>query len=79
VIILYLHDNWWEDVPANTYYSNYDANYSQSIIMPPQAQVASSTFENNYIIQSLSEVPSALISNAGLEDAYKDIKTEMIR
>jgi hypothetical protein len=73
------HDNWWEDVPPNTYYSNYEPYYTKSIIMNEVDQIAPTTFTNNYIIQRLSEVPSALISNAGLEDAYKDIKNEVIR
>jgi len=79
----YVHDNWWQDRYTNNIC---DRRYGSGICdvwfwnTDMQDHVLGVDFgpsriENNHVITSVSEAPSSIVQNAGLEAAYQDIKT----
>gem|GEM_PF-1370868 len=64
----YFHDNWWQVRGPNDIWHFDDA--AACIPIP----CGTNRIENNHEINSLSEAPQSIINNAGLEEAYKNIK-----
>jgi len=61
-----IHDNWWQNrVLLGT--------YPQDVLFTEQ-DFGANTVQNNHTIQALSEAPAFIVSNAGIQTAYQNIK-----
>jgi len=69
-----IHDNWWQVRGIN------DVTFINRMTCGPgrNEYCGDNTIENNYPINSLDEAPKSIMDNAGLEDAYKGIKTGIL-
>ena len=66
----YIHDNWWQDRYAEDIWYYYSASEGDYIPTTP----GPNTIENNHVIAQLSDAPASIISNAGIQSAYADIR-----
>lgn len=64
------HDNWWQNRYTNDVWFSYDTADGAYIPTNP----GPNTVVNNSVITSLSQAPASILSGAGIEAAYQDIR-----
>jgi hypothetical protein len=71
-----IHDNWWQDRGniSTSWGPTPDIWWFTSCTPALQPCNSRTINQNNHVITDLSQAPPAIISNAGLEPAYQDIK-----
>lgn len=63
------HRNWG----GTTQYNPYDIQHNYWMKPPPETTGGGVTIENNHAITGPGQIPAAIIANAGLEPAYRDL------